>query len=494
MFGSIATHPSQRMSLRWRMTLWTVAVTVPLHAVGLLFLLSQYRSSIESFFNDRLDGRLTLFAEALVQDQLPVSDMVLGNLIDKAPHVGLDEQFVLALYGHSGETLASSIRPPPAAERFALQEAFADGRVTPRRDRAPEFASTRESEPIGRVAVRTIRFKNGNTSALVIIADDRYTKVLVGSTRWLLGLLLAMGALATGVSAWLIAGLVIRPLRDLRVFARSLEPDQLNQPLATSQDASEVAEVRAQIGETREKLQAAFRSHERFMLNIGHELKTPIAVVLTEVETLVPNPSDEEIVTFARSVKEEMRRLAAVVELFSTLALVQSGKPVTHPRAYPLNEFVLEAVQVCQAGADVRKVVIDPVLEDSGAGAVVHGDPQLLRVMVESLLRNAIQHTSEGRSVLVTVAITDVGGAISVRDSGPTMPQDLIDRLFDRYAHPVSASPRARGFGMGLAVAKGIAEIHGGDIVFQNMPDAGCMFTITLPLVRPSRLASAAVP
>lgn len=479
-----SAQSKQNMSLRRKMTLWTVAITAPMYVVATFSLLSLNNSAIERYFNTRLEARRDIVADGLVHAEEPIDDALMSQLIEKVPRVGLDERFMLVLYSPASEVIASSIRPAPPAERFAIHDVLASGTADTRRVPAPELEVEPNQRLIGRAALRSIRYRGGGIAVLAVVGDDRDWSVMSANTSWLFFTMPLVGALATGLSAWLIAGLVVRPIRDLRAVAQSLEPAHLHEPVAESRYSSEIAEVRQQIDQTRDKLQAAFRSQERFMLNIGHELKTPIAVVLTEVETLGTDPTPDEIHAFARSVKEEMRRLSAVVDAFSTLALVQSGRPLAHPRTYLLNEFVLEAIHTCESDARARHATLAPVLADAQASAVVYGDPQLLRVMVESLIRNAARYTPDGESVHVEVTTNDGTGLISVRDAGPALPPEILEHVFDRFTQPPRSSGRARNVGMGVSIAKGIAEMHGGDITAKNLPDCGCVFTISLPLVQ----------
>jgi len=114
----------------------------------------------------------------------------------------------------------------------------------------------------------------------------------------------------------------------------------------------------------------------------------------------------------------------------------------------------------------------------------VAGEPALLRSMTEYLVRNAIRHSKPGMLVDVEVAHRVTSCYIIVRDRGEGITKEDVERLFERFpVNPVGAS---RGTGLGLAVAQGLAELHGGQITASNREGGGCEFLVQIPLIRDS--------
>lgn len=121
-------------------------------------------------------------------------------------------------------------------------------------------------------------------------------------------------------------------------------------------------------------------------------------------------------------------------------------------------------------------------LEEEPLPLIVLGENELLRVMVDNLVRNAIRFSSKGQAIDIAVFRTTESSSICVRDEGPGIPTELLDTLFDRFTQAPAETARGRGHGLGLSIAQGIAELHGGRISVRNLPEAGAEFTVTLPL------------
>lgn len=263
-------------------------------------------------------------------------------------------------------------------------------------------------------------------------------------------------------------------------MAEALEPERLHQPVDVRVQGTEVTEIREQIAVTRAKLQDAFGAQERFLINVSHELRTPIAVVMTEADTLSNRRTPEEVDSFVASVRDEMKRLGSLVNSFLTLANVQSGKPLTNPQACQMNEFVMEAIRTCRPDADAKGITLDPTLTTDEA--TVHGDTYLLRVMVENLLRNAVQVTPSGHTIPIGVEVMNQEGRLSIGDFGPSLSPEMLEHAFDRFPHSGGGGDPVRKHRLGLSVARGIAELHGGSISVINRENGGCVFTAHLPV------------
>ncbi|MFT3686425.1 MAG: HAMP domain-containing sensor histidine kinase [Phycisphaerales bacterium] len=146
-----------------------------------------------------------------------------------------------------------------------------------------------------------------------------------------------------------------------------------------------------------------------------------------------------------------------------------------------LNDVMLETVAHCAVAAKQSNVAIIPELYDADEDLVVAGDPELLRVLFDNLLRNAVRFSPAGSTVVASVSFSPSDVTISITDAGPGIPSEILPRLFERFTQ--ASQEIGRGHGLGLSIAQGIAELHGGLITVTNLAGGGCRFTLSLPRI-----------
>jgi two-component system OmpR family sensor kinase len=259
----------------------------------------------------------------------------------------------------------------------------------------------------------------------------------------------------------------------------------LQSPIFLGSTASELKDLQVELDRMRQRLEAGYEAQERFVANVSHEIKTPIATVLTEAQTLPRNlPLPSDVKQFIESTQDEMRRLGKLVESFLLLTRVRHGKPLqSTTRTVIVNDLVMESVLHCRKMAEQHEVKLTPELcEEQDRDLTVRGDPELLRTMVDNLIRNAIRFSPHGQTVDVTVKCEPEQISICVGDRGPGIAPELLDKIFDRFSQAKSEEKLGRGSGLGLEIAQGIAELHGGRITITNRKNGGCEFCATLPL------------
>ena len=232
----------------------------------------------------------------------------------------------------------------------------------------------------------------------------------------------------------------------------------------------------------------------RFMADAAHELRTPITVMRSQAEIALQQERDATAYADAlRGVEAESRRLGRIVDDLLTLARADSGeRPMQHAPVY-LDDVVLDAAEAARALAIAGGVRLE--VEEYEEAAVI-GDAGLLHQLVMILLDNAIKFTPAGGRVSVRVGADARGAQLVVHDTGPGIPPDQLPHVFERFWRGDPARRRRTGAtadasvrptdgaGLGLAIARWIAEVHGGEIRAASPPDGGARFTVQLP--RPS--------
>jgi signal transduction histidine kinase len=309
-------------------------------------------------------------------------------------------------------------------------------------------------------------------------------------------LALASGALsivAAAATGWFIAGVAVAPFERLRDLARRLEPGDPSPPPQTGHVSAEVASLTQELEHARKRIGERFAAQERFLSNVSHEIKTPIAIMLADAQTLNLQSATPDVRKFVSASQDELLRLGRLVESFLTLARVEDGKDTPQSRTTAANDLVMDSIENCSKMARQYRVTLVPHLlaDEECVDAAVSGDPDLLRTMLDNLLRNAIRFSPEHGRVEVSISCDAACIRIVTIDQGPGIPPDKLETIFNRFSQAHGGPRYQRGHGLGLAIAQGIAELHGGIITASNRIDAGCEFLVQLPRVQSTAGAGA---
>jgi signal transduction histidine kinase len=314
---------------------------------------------------------------------------------------------------------------------------------------------------------------------LVVVRDDQMFETMIALIRRVLILTVPVGIIGAGVAGWLISGLALAPVRRLRAVADTLAPEAIEQAADVDLGVAELQGVQVVLEEVRDRIRTAFVARDRFIANISHELKTPIAVILTEAQTLDARGLTSEARAFVRSVIDETRRLNRTIESFLTVTKIRAGKSLMEHAPCSVSDFVMDAVLGCTRMARQQQVTINPLLADAEQARQIVGDCELLRVMVENLLRNAIRSSPPEAQVLVHVTESAAEFVIAVRDFGSAVPSGPLPASPDPTQSDDASGPR--GITVGLSIAQTIAELHAGQITANNIASGGCEFVVRLP-------------
>ncbi len=309
---------------------------------------------------------------------------------------------------------------------------------------------------------------------------------------WVVG---PVALVIAAVASWFLAGRSLAPLVRVADVADQLQADQFALRFQTPPGRDEVANMVLKINAMLDRLSDSFLSQERFITDAAHELKTPLAVLLGEAQVLMQQErSPEEYTRFVTDVEDGARSLAQTVDSLLTLARAEAGIPAANVSAVPLNEMVVDAVEQCNTAAAQREVRLVPELvlaEGDEADPAILGDGALLRLMVGNLIRNAVRYSPPEEAVDIAVALEGTDAVISVRDRGPGIPPEFIDKVFDRFFRVADPKSSFKGAGLGLTIVRGVARLHGGSVQVRNHPEGGCEFTVRLPCADRAELTGA---
>jgi two-component system sensor histidine kinase SenX3 len=217
-----------------------------------------------------------------------------------------------------------------------------------------------------------------------------------------------------------------------------------------------------------------------FIANISHELKTPIGAVGLLAEALDSASEDpDQVRRFAHRLSEESQRLARITQDIIELSRLQSADALTGAELVSVKQVITSAVDQNRVAAEARGIEL---AMRGDKKAEVYGDEALLVTAVHNLISNAIQYSPPGSRVGVGVRTVDGVVEIAVTDQGEGIPEDDLDRVFERFFRVDQARSRhTGGTGLGLAIVKHAVQNHGGEIRVWSQPGRGSTFTIRLP-------------
>ena len=233
---------------------------------------------------------------------------------------------------------------------------------------------------------------------------------------------------------------------------------------------------------TREKRIEAVRRD--FVANVSHELKTPVGAIRLLAEAVDEAADDPEAVArFASRMAVESDRLSRLVQQIIELSRLQADDPLDAPVMVDLDEVVTSAVDATATEAAAKSIT---VTARGQHGLEVFGSQEQIEAAVANLVANAVAYSGEGSRVVVSTSVDDDDRVqISVVDQGIGIPENELDRIFERFYRVDPARHRSTGgTGLGLSIVKHVAATHGGDVRVWSVHGEGSTFTLTLPLGR----------
>ncbi len=288
---------------------------------------------------------------------------------------------------------------------------------------------------------------------------------------------LVIALVLVAVVGFLLARHLSRPVRDLANVVAALTRGEYAKraSIRTGDEIGALCRDVNRLAETLEKNQTARR---RWMADIAHELRTPVAILKGEIEAMQDGVRPVSEQTTA-SLREEVDHLARLVDDLQTLALSDAG-------ALNLQmESVNFSVITCQSGEAYRARLAERGVElrlNVGEGIILDADPQRLKQLLNNLLENCCRYVDKGGRVILSLAAKDKTVVLNLDDSGPGLETEQMERLFERfYRVEGSRSRLTGGSGLGLAICRNIVETHQGSIRAENSSMGGLRIHVELP-------------
>ncbi len=306
-----------------------------------------------------------------------------------------------------------------------------------------------------------------------LAAQIRHTRVFVG---WTILLTMLWAALVSFLLAQRIAG----PIQEMRTATARMAAGELDQRVRvrTNDELGDLARSLNYMAAELERLDAMRRE---FVADASHELRTPVANLAVAVEALragLPARA-AQAAPLVDAIEREVARLRALVETLLDLSAIESGRVQLHMVPTDLSDLTGRVIESFRARATQRGVEVAHGVAVRPVSALA--DPDRMTQVVSNLVDNALKFTPSGGRITLTVEERRGRALIRVDDTGPGIPPSDLPHLFDRFFKADRSRTGRGGAGLGLAIAKRLMVMQGGDLTAENRPDGGARFTATLP-------------
>ncbi|HMN83853.1 MAG TPA: ATP-binding protein, partial [Burkholderiaceae bacterium] len=291
-----------------------------------------------------------------------------------------------------------------------------------------------------------------------------------------------------GALVWVVVGAGLAPVRRVAAELQSRDVQTL-QPIAEAGLPSEIRPLTHSLNDLLERLARALQAQRAFVADAAHELRTPLTALKLQIQLAERARNDDERREAFAMVRGGLERSIRLVSQLLTLARQEPGafEQTTAPVDLAALVRTVIADLAVTAGERGATITFDPA---DGVAATVQGHADSLRILVGNLLENALRHNPPPARIEVSLAAADGGGVrLRVRDHGPGIPPQALQRVFDRFyrvVHEGDDSPggddASQGSGLGLAIVRSIAERHRAHIELRNAePGPGLIADVMFP-------------
>ncbi|OBI85892.1 hypothetical protein A9X00_27085 [Mycobacterium sp. 1245805.9] len=276
--------------------------------------------------------------------------------------------------------------------------------------------------------------------------------------------------LATAIGAYLLAGAALRPVERMRARAAGISATDAHARLPVPPARDEIQQLGTTLNELLQRLQDALERERQFVVDAGHELRTPLSLLTTELELALRRPrSNPELLAAVRSALHETTRLSRLARDLLTVA--DTGRFADAPS-------IDLGLRLHEIGDRYRHNLNGQFDIDCTAGQYIRADPNDVDRIIGNLIDNAGQHGAP--PIAIRVQATADGVEIRITDHGPGFPADFLPHAFQRFTRADSARTTG-GTGLGLAIVESLTQRNHGTVSAANNDDGGAEITVTFP-------------
>ena len=462
-------------SVRARLTLfWVAVLAVALVAVaGLIYVL--LARALYSRIDVNLQAVVQIATTSLANDLAEGQDYA-----DAARSTAAElssRQQMLVIYDMGGRLLAEGGRdddlavPLPDITTIPSNEAM-----------LLTVGEVKDHDDRHRLAIQRVSVPPLDATYVVVVGSDlEPTDEELESLREVLAYVIPIAIVLAGVGGWFLARQSLAPVAAMADRARKIGVGDFNARLPVANPRDELGRLAETFNDLLHRLEASLIQQRQFMADASHELRTPVTTSRTAAAVALQQShrDEEEYRNTLTIIEQQTTRLSRIVDDMFTLAKADAGSyPVRRTLMY-LDEIVDDGVRAARVLADTKQVSIELTTIQS---ASFTGDEELVRRLIGNLLDNAVRHTRTGSVVHVSLDDESEGYVLFVTDSGAGIAPEIQPHIFERFFRgDLARTSSDGGAGLGLALARWIARVHGGDVTLIRSSHRGTTFAATLP-------------
>ena len=449
-------------SIRTRLTLWYLGVIVVLLLIfsGVAYFMLDYNLS-QNLDNSLQNRSMELKASAIgivpKENELLLSFDSSGNLINEyGPEINLAGVAPLVQLALSGQ----------------------DSYLT---------TVTIDKQAV-RLYASTIRLPFNNQIVIVIGQVTTNITSTLATFRYVLLIAICSVIILAGIGGLFLASRVLKPVDEITRTAQQIEGSDLNQRIAVKND-DELGRLASTLNDMIARLEEAFNRQRQFTADASHELRTPLAIMQAEATlALSKERTIEDYQKSLETISQESAYMSSVIGKLLFLARSDAGKEQLNFEDVDLKELITGL------SANIETLAIDKGIKftvDAKENLIVNGDKVKLRQLFINILENAVRYTPTGGNISVLLEKKDSNAVTAISDTGIGIPPEHLPHIFERFYRVDKARSRADGgVGLGMAIAKYIADSHGGKIEVESQVGKGTTITVTIPLKNPEPIAT----
>ncbi|WP_372881254.1 ATP-binding protein [Psychromonas sp.] len=440
-----------------------------------LLINNSFQSGLQNYLNQREIERMQVIAEYISQYYSPQSGWL---MIEENPSLWetLLRQAGQQFSGERGRHRRNSSLSSVSSHVFLLN-AQGDPVLYParrftERDKKEQFIRVPillDEQTIGWIALKQRQMITGKLT-------ESFFKQQLNNFYWIA----AWAALFSFVVAALLVRHFLQPLKNLRLGVQALESGNFKHQIPV-QGEDELAELSQTFNRLTNTLKLQKISREQWIADISHELRTPIAVLVSEIEAIedgIRRPEPKYI----KSLHEQVMNLSRLIDDLYQLSLSDAGVLITNLEAVDLTQLIDSSANQNEVRLAEKNIHLQR-LYDLKQKIVLQADRKSLSQLISNLFENSYRYTDPDGQLNVSLLKKQNSVELIIEDSAPAVPDDALPRLFERLFRVNKSRSRASGgSGLGLSICQNIVKAHGGDIHASHSPLGGLQIKISLPL------------